>query len=151
MTTTLSADTRTAARSSRLAELYVERKQLLAEIAPVGSGDDADRATNVDGHIRLAMLEQRIVSLETGLAERPAPRERAGDGAVALGDVVTVDLGDGPETYLLGSVDEAVDGMDVITPSSPLGKVLQGARVGATLSYAARGGRSLQAKVLALA
>lgn len=151
MTTTLNRENRTDARSSRLAELYVERKQLLAEIAPVGTGDEADRATNVDGHVRLAMLEQRIVALENGLAERPASRRRAAADTVSIGDVVTVDLGDGPETYLLGSVDEAAGGMDVITPSSPLGRVLQGASVGATLSYAARGGRSLQAKVLAVA
>jgi transcription elongation factor GreA len=150
MTTTLTRNTRTDALSSRLAELYVERRQLLAEIAPVGTGDEADRATNVDGHIRLAMLEQRIVALENDLAERPATRE-GGDGTVSIGDVVTVDLGDGPETYLLGSVDEAADGMDVITPSSPLGRVLQGAAVGQTLSYAPRTGRKLKAKVLAVA
>lgn len=151
MTTTLARETRTDARSSRLAELYVERRQLLAEIAPVGTGDEADRATNVDGHIRLAMLEQRIVALESELAERPATRKRADDGTVSIGDVVTVDLGDGPETYLLGTVDEAADGMDVITPRSPLGQVLQGTPVGATLSYAARPGRSLRAKVIAVA
>lgn len=151
MTATLNPESRTEVLSSRLSELYVERKQLLAEIAPVGSGDEADRATNVDGHIRLAMLEQRIVALEGELAQRPAQRDRAADGTVAIGDVVTVDLGDGPETYLLGTVDEAADGVDVITPSSPLGRVLQGAEVGSTLSYAARPGRSLQAKVIAVA
>jgi transcription elongation factor GreA len=151
MTMTLTPENRTDARSSRLAALYVERKQLLAEIAPVGSGDEADRATNVDGHIRLAMLEQRIVALENELSTRPATHRRADDGTVSIGDVVTVDLGDGPETYLLGSVDEAGNGVDVITPSSPLGQVLQGAPVGATLSYAARPGRSLQAKVIAVA
>jgi transcription elongation factor GreA len=151
MTTTLSPKTRSDARSSRLAALHLERKQLLAEIAPVGTGDEADRATNVDGHVRLAMLEQRIVALENELSERPRVRQRADDGTVAVGDVVTVDLGDGPETYLLGSVDEAADDIDVITPSSPLGRVLQGAPVGATLSYAARPGRSLQAKVIAVA
>jgi transcription elongation factor GreA len=150
MTMTLTPENRTDARSSRLAELYVERRQLLAEIAPVGSGDEADRATNVDGHIRLAMLEQRIVALENELSA-PTPRRRADDGTVSIGDVVTVDLGDGPETYLLGTVDEAGDALDVITPSSPLGQVLQGAAVGATLSYAARPGRSLQAKVIAVA
>jgi transcription elongation factor GreA len=151
MTTTLTRETLTDARSSRLAELYVERKQLLSEIAPVGTGDEADRATNVDGHIRLAMLEQRIVALESELAARPAEQRRTEDGTVRIGDVVTVDLGDGPETYLLGSVDEAGDGMDVITPSSPLGQVLQGASVGTTLSYAPRTGRNLQAKVIAVA
>jgi transcription elongation factor GreA len=151
MTATLTPESRTDALSSRLAALYVERKQLLAEIAPVGSGDEADRATNVDGHIRLAMLEQRIVALENELAERPAAKPKTADGTVSVGDVVTVDLGDGPETYLLGSVDEAADGVDVITPTSPLGKVLQGASVGSTLSYAARPGRSLQATVIAVA
>jgi transcription elongation factor GreA len=154
MTSTLTRAKRNDARSSRLAELYVERNQLLAEIVPVGSGDDADRATNVDGHIRLAMLEQRIVELENELASRPAAsskRRRKGDGTVAVGDLVTVDLGDGPETYLLGSVNEAGQGVDVITPSSPLGRVLQGASVGTTLSYAARPGRQLRAKVISVA
>lgn len=151
MSVTLTAESRTEALSSRLAELYVERRELLAEIAPVGSGDEADRATNVDGHIRLAMLEQRIVALENELAERPAAKPKDGAGTVGIGDLVTVDLGDGPETYLLGSVDAAAGGVDVITPSSPLGKVLQGASVGATLSYAPRAGRSLQATVIAVA
>ncbi|HZC69671.1 MAG TPA: GreA/GreB family elongation factor [Jatrophihabitans sp.] len=150
MTATLTAESRTDALSHRLAELYIERKQLLAEVAPVGSGDEADRATNVDGHVQLAMLEQRIVALENELAARPAERKQEADGSVSIGDVVTVDLGDGPETYLLGTVEEAAAGVDVITPSSPLGKVLQGASVGATLTYAARPGQSLQAEVLAI-
>jgi transcription elongation factor GreA len=150
MTATLSADRRADVLSTRLAELYVERKQLLAEVAPVGSGDDADRATNVDGHIRLAMLEQRIVALENELATRSLAHRPAADGSVAIGDLVTVDLGDGPENYLLGPVEMAADGVDVITPASPLGKVLQGAKVGSTLTYAARGNRKLSAKVLAV-
>ena len=153
MTSTLTRKKRDDARSSRLAELYVERNRLLAEIVPVGSGDDADRATNVDGHIRLAMLEQRIVELENELAHRPAaPKQRrTGEATVAAGDLVTVDLGDGPETYLLGSMNDAGPGVDVITPSSPLGRVLQGAAVGTTLSYAARPGRELRAKIISVA
>lgn len=150
MTATLSADARNEALSTRLAELYLERKQLLAEIAPVGSGDEADRATNVDGHVRLAMLEHRIVALENEIADPHPERRRPADGHIAVGDVVTVDLGDGPETYLLGTVEEAVDGMDVITPSSPLGQVLQGAAAGARLTYTARDGRPLKAKVISV-
>jgi transcription elongation factor GreA len=151
MVRTSPRDQRQHTLTSRLTELQLARKQLLAEVAPVGFGDDADRATNVDGHVRLAMIEQRIAAVEAELAEQDRRRRRVADGTVALGDVVTVDLGDGPETYLLGSVDEAGGGLDVITPSSPLGKVLQGASVGATLSYAARPGRSLQARVIAVA
>ncbi len=150
MTATISADARFDMMSNRLAGLYVEREQVLAEIAPTGSGDDADRATNVDGHVRLAMLEQRIVDLESELAEPRRAPQRSAEGTVAVGDVVTVDLGDGPEIYLLGSVDEAGSGVDVITPASPLGKVLEGASVGATLTYRPRGGRELTAKVLSI-
>jgi transcription elongation factor GreA len=146
MTATLSPDARHDLLNARLADLYVEREQVLAEIAPSGSGDDADRATNVDGHVRLAMLEHRIVSVESELAE--APRERVSDGTVAIGDVVTLDLGDGPETYLLGSVEQAAAGVDVVTPTSPLGKVLQGAAVGSTVTYHPRPSRALQAKVI---
>jgi transcription elongation factor GreA len=151
MTATLTPDDREQVLATRLAALHTQRKQTLLEIAPVGFGDDADRATNVDGHVRLAMLEQRIAAVESELGQRNARGARPSDGTVAIGDVVTVDLGDGPETYLLGSVEEAADGVDVITPSSPLGKVLQGASVGSTLSYAARPGRSLQARVIAVA
>jgi transcription elongation factor GreA len=151
MTATLNPDARHEILTTRLADLYSQRDDTLAEIVPVGSGDDADRATNVDGHVRLAMLDQRIAAIEAELADRLMPQRRASDGSVSLGDVVTVDLGDGPETYLLGSVEEAGADVDVITPSSPLGKVLQGAKVGSTLSYAARPGRHLKAKVLAVA
>jgi transcription elongation factor GreA len=146
MTATLTPDARHDLLTARLAELYVEREQVLAEITPVGSGDDADRATNVDGHVRLAMLEHRIVSVESELLEHP--QARVSDGTVVLGDVVTVDLGDGPETYLLGSVEQAGSGLDVITPNSPLGSVLLGAAVGTVVTYAPRRGRTAQAKVL---
>jgi transcription elongation factor GreA len=151
MSRTTSRIDRSKALAGRLAALQLERKQVLAEIAPVGMGDDADRATNVDGHVRLAMIEERIAIVEAELAEADLRRRRAADGTVTVGDLVTVDLGEGPETFLLGSVDEATDGLDVITPSSPLGKVLQGASIGSTVSYAARPGRSLQARVIGVA
>jgi transcription elongation factor GreA len=153
MPATLTPAARHEVLTARLARLRAERHDILAEIAPVGVGDDADRATNVDGHVRLAMLDQRIAAVEAELAETELSRGRSAvdEGTVAIGKVVTVDLGDGPETYLLGTVEEAGDGVDVITPSSPLGKVLQGAQVGATVSYAARPGRMLQATLLAVA
>jgi transcription elongation factor GreA len=151
MTATISADVRHDVLSNRLSDLYLEREQVLSEVAPAGEGDDADRATNVEGHVRLAMLEQRIVALENELAEPRRDTPRGDRDAVAIGDVVTVDLGDGPETYLLGSVDEAgAGGYDVITPASPLGRVLEGATVGSTLSYSPRRGRTLEATVLAI-
>ncbi|HEX3336621.1 MAG TPA: GreA/GreB family elongation factor [Jatrophihabitans sp.] len=150
MTATISPASRLHALTSRLAALQLERDQALAETIPAGAGDVADRATNVDGHVRLAMLEQRIANVEAELAAGHQPSPRSAADTVAVGDVVTVDFGDGPESFLLGSVDQAVDGFDVITPSSPLGRALLGARVGSSVSYAIRPNRILHATVTAV-
>jgi transcription elongation factor GreA len=150
MTATISPASRQDILTSRLATLQAERDQALAETIPEGIGDLADRATNVDGHVRLAMLEQRIAAIEEELAVGARSPERSADDAVALGDVVTLDFGDGPETFLLGSMDEAAEGVDVITPSSPLGQALLGARVGATVSYTTGAHRTLYATVTAV-
>lgn len=51
--------------------------------------------------------------------------------------------GDSPdmaERYVVGNLEEQVDGADVISPSSPLGAVLVGAGEGDTLSYEAPNG-----------
>lgn len=125
------------ALSDRLDVLRHERAEALAEVAPIGSGDDADRATNVDAHVRLEMLEQRIASVEYQLAHETSRRPSA-DGRVTIGSVVTVDFGDGPERFLLDSVDHATDVQDVITPGSSLGQALLGAKTGSDISYQAR-------------
>jgi transcription elongation factor GreA len=149
MAATISAPPRRDVLTARLASLRFERDRVLAETIPAGAGDLADRATNVDGHVRLAMLEQRIAAVETELAEVDQHRTRPASDVIAVGDIVTLDLGDGPESFLLGSVDEAGDDVDVITPSSPLGQALQGARVGSTVTYAI-GHRTRQATVTAI-
>jgi hypothetical protein len=106
--------------TARLTELRAERDQALTETIPVGDGDMADRATNVNGHVRLAMLEERIAIVEQELAAFRETSTRSAGSGVSVGDMLTLDLGDGPETFLLGSVDEATDSFDVITPNSPL-------------------------------
>ena len=150
MTATISPASRRDSLAARLAELRAERDQALAETIPVGDGDMADRATNVNGHVRLAMLEERIATVEVELAAFRETSTHSAESGVSVGDIVTLDLGEGPETFLLGSVDEATDGFDVITPSSPLGKALLGARVGSSVSYRTRPGRKLSAQIIAL-
>ena len=150
MTATISPASRQHVLAARLTTLLAQRDQTLAAIIPSGGGDVADRATNVDGHVRLAMLDERIATVEEELvtSQRPSPRSEQ-DGA-AVGDMVTLDFGDGPESFLLGSVDAADDNIDVITPNSPLGRALHGARVGSTVSYTTRPDRTLNATVLAV-
>jgi transcription elongation factor GreA len=136
--------------TARLTELRAERDQALTETIPVGDGDMADRATNVNGHVRLAMLEERIAIVERDLAAFRETSTRSAGSGVSVGDMLTLDLGDGPETFLLGSVDEATDSFDVITPNSPLGKALLGARVGSSVFYRTRPGRKLSARIIAV-
>jgi transcription elongation factor GreA len=50
------------------------------------------------------------------------------------------DSEDDAERYLIGNMEERVDGADVISRTSPLGKVLDGAEVGATITYEAPNG-----------
>ena len=150
MTATISPATRRDTLTARLTELRAERDQALTETIPVGDGDMADRATNVNGHVRLAMLEERIAIIEQELAAFRETSTRSAGNGVTVGDMLTLDLGDGPETFLLGSVDEATDSFDVITPNSPLGKALLGARVGSSVSYRTRPGRKLSARIIAV-
>jgi transcription elongation factor GreA len=150
MTATLIPSRRRDALIARLDSLRAERERTLTEITPDGSGDMADRATNVDGHVRLAMLDERIAAVEIELADSGRPETRTASDVVAIGDVVSVDLGDGPETFLLGSIEQSADQFDVITPGSPLGRALTGATVGSTVGYATRLNRKLHATVVGI-
>ena len=50
------------------------------------------------------------------------------------------DSEDMAERYLIGNMEEQADGVDVISPSSPLGSALDGAEAGATVTYEAPNG-----------
>jgi transcription elongation factor GreA len=148
MTATITAESRTNTLIARLEELRAERDRALAELTPSDSGDAADRATNVDVQVRLDMLEERIVTIETDLAAGPTARPE--DGTAAEGDVITIDLGDGPEVFLLGSINQSGDTLAVITPGSPLGRALLGASVGSSVRYVTGSRKQLRATLLAV-
>jgi transcription elongation factor GreA len=57
------------------------------------------------------------------------------------------DSEDMAERYLIGNMEEEIDGADVISATSPLGAVLDGAEAGSTITYDAPNG-SLTVKVL---
>jgi transcription elongation factor GreA len=127
--------------AARLEALRAERDVLLAETRADNRGDAADQATNVEALIRLQLIDERIATVELEIAENE--RREHVDGVVSIGDVVTLDLGDGDETYVIGSVEQAVAGIDTITPGSPLGRAILGAEVGSTVTYEPRRGVSL--------
>ena len=59
------------------------------------------------------------------------------------------DSDDMAERYVIGNMEEQVDGADVISPASPLGAALEGASPGDAVSYEAPNG-ALTVKVLAV-
>jgi transcription elongation factor GreA len=62
------------------------------------------------------------------------------DGSMVYTVVYEGDDDDDAERYLIGNMEEQVDGADVISASSPLGQALDGAEVGATITYEAPNG-----------
>lgn len=130
----------------RLELLRAERAAAVTDSLRDTTGDAADRATNVEASIRLQLLDERIALLELEILElRSAPHE---DGIVNVGDSVSLDLGDGPETYVVGSVEQAAAGVPVVTPGSPMGRAIVGAAVGSTVTYEPRRGVRIEVKIL---
>jgi transcription elongation factor GreA len=62
------------------------------------------------------------------------------DGSLIYTVVYEGDSEDDAERYLIGNMEEQIEGADVISPVSPLGKVLDGAEAGATITYEAPNG-----------
>ena len=90
-------------------------------------------------------MEGRIRQIESILEDAeivaPAPK-----GEVGLGTIVTIvydgDSDDAAERYLIGHVEEQTgdSSVSVMSPSSPLGAALIGAKKGSTVSYKAPNG-----------
>lgn len=99
-------------------------------------------------------IEGRILHLARMIENAEIVEAVAGAGTVGTGAIVTIvfdgDDDDDAERYLVGSIEEKVDGVTVVSPGSPMGEALLGAAVGATVSYEAPTGATLSVKVLAI-
>lgn len=133
-----------AALMARLEDLRAQRAQVALESIPAtGAGDAADHAGNVEALVRLGELDARIAALEIQLQAPDADGQPA--NVAELGSMVRIRFDDDPDTqdYLIGLVEQAGSGVEVITPTSPLGSVLLGARPGDRLSYKVASGAVL--------
>lgn len=155
MTTMLMPALSRAARAAlvaRLEDLRAQRAQVAIESIPAsGSGDAADHAGNVEALVRLGELDARIAALEVQLQAPDADAQKA--AAVELGSQVTIRFDDDDETqdFLIGLVEQAGAGIEVITPTSPLGSVLLGARPGDRLTYKVSNGATLTVTLVDIA
>lgn len=122
---------------SHLTVLEAERDERAKARFDTG-GDIGDRAWRMEGETQLLQLDAQIRRLRHSLDDA------AGRVAVRSGDRViigsTVELrfltDQSVERYVVGALDEQGDDCPVLTPDSPLGRVLLGARVGDTVEYA---------------
>jgi transcription elongation factor GreA len=103
---------------------------------------DYDAAKNEQG-----LMEARIRQLES-LLSSAVVGEAAASGVAAPGMVVTLDIAGEKETYFLGSREEAIDGMEVLSSQSALGQAVTGRRAGEEFSYTTPTGRELPVKLI---
>jgi transcription elongation factor GreA len=123
----------------------IEAARLLGDLSENG---DYHAAKDEQGH-----MEGRIRQLEH-LIENAEIIEGGEAGVVAHGSIVTV-LYEGDdesmaEKYLIGHMEEKTDGIDVMSPNSPLGAALLGAAQGQWVEYQAPNG-TLKVLVMAVA
>ena len=87
-------------------------------------------------------MEGRIAHLGQMIDNAVLVADTGGGDAVGAGSIVSIryEGDDDVERYLVGSIEERVDDLDVISPTSPLGSALMGAKVGDTVNYEAPGG-----------
>ncbi|MFM2079282.1 MAG: transcription elongation factor GreA [Actinomycetota bacterium] len=120
----------------------IETARLMGDLSENG---DYHAAKDEQGH-----MEGRIRHLEH-LLENAEIIEGNTDGAVAAGSIVTIvyegDDESDAERYLVGHPEERAGGLEVMSPSSPLGAALLGAVEGVWVEYEAPGG-TLKVQVL---
>jgi transcription elongation factor GreA len=96
-------------------------------------------------------MEGRIRHLETLLRDAEIVEDEGAD-AVRAGAVVSIRYEGDPtvERYLIGSIEEKHDELEVISPGSPLGKALMGAQAGDVVDFEAPTGAVLKVEVVAV-
>ncbi len=96
-------------------------------------------------------MEGRIAHLASILENAEIVDETSGGDTVRAGSIISICYAgdEDSERYLIGSIEERIEDVDVISPTSPLGEALIGARIGKTVTYEAPGG-TLEVKVISI-
>lgn len=122
----------------------VQRPAVINAIAEARAhGDLKENAEYHAAKEEKAKMEARIAQVSEILANATIV-EGNDTGTVGSGSIVTLrytdESDDEAERYLIGSIEERHDDLHVVSPQSPLGEQLMGAKVGDTVSYEAPGG-----------
>ena len=119
--------------SSELQELTTVGRNRIAQLIEAARAL-GDLSENGDYHAakdEQGRMETRIRQLQAMLKNAKIVEETTGGSEVRVGSVVTLAFdGDEAERYLVGSIEERPDGVEVLTPQSPLGQMLIGKGTG---------------------
>ena len=96
-------------------------------------------------------MEGRIAHLASILENAEIVDEVSGGDTVRAGSIISICYAgdEDSERYLIGSIEERLEDVEVISPTSPLGKALIGARIGETVTYEAPGG-TLEVEIVSI-
>jgi transcription elongation factor GreA len=113
-----------------------------------------DLSENGDYHAakdQQGKMEARIRQLTAVLQDAVVVDERPDSDSVAVGTVVAIRFQgeDDVERFLVGSIEERDDDLEVVSPQSPLGSAVIGAKPGDVRSYEVSG-RTLQVEIVSL-
>ncbi|HUR76321.1 MAG TPA: transcription elongation factor GreA [Acidimicrobiales bacterium] len=119
----------------------IEAARALGDLSENG---DYHAAKDAQGH-----MEARIRKLEA-LLEGVEIVDATASDSVIIGSVVGLryDGDDDVEQYLVGSIEERRDGIEVASPESPLGNALLGRKVGDTAEYQTPTGATLKIEIV---
>ena len=135
-----------------LADLIAGRPAMAAEInARREEGDLRENGGYHAAREEQGKQEARIRQLQELLRTAQIGHPPIAEGTAGQGMVVTVryDGDEDTETFLLGSREEAgTTDIDVYSPGSPLGRALDGAKEGETISYQAPSGATIKLTLL---
>lgn len=87
-------------------------------------------------------MEGRIMFLAKMLEEAEIVEAPEDSDEVVAGTIVELryEGDDFTEKYLVGSIEEQVEGLDILSPGSPLGEALMGAKAGESVTFESPGG-----------
>ncbi|WP_238361490.1 GreA/GreB family elongation factor [Actinopolymorpha pittospori] len=118
-------------------DLTARRAELVAEQGSETGGDLVDQASFATQQIEIESIDRRLSRIRELLSATTVATD-APEDTVAVGSVVTLRFDDGStESYQVGLIEEQVDDVVALTPTSPLGRALLGQKVGDKVTYAA--------------
>ena len=104
-----------------------------------------DLSENGDYHAakdQQGKMEARIRQIQGILLDVSIVEQVVSDGSIVVGSVVGIEFTPGDvEKYLVGHIEERREGLDVLSPESPLGAELLGKRAGDEATYEVKGNK----------